>query len=149
MAKWKISSISPLALSLSTWVSRLGMNLQSQGYSFVLGHHFFQKVEGTNTPVFAFDQLDAPYPMAQVLKVDAHDAPTSSCPGLANEGTVPWLYLKDTRSVSQGGIDTVYRIETAGGKAPATCKGQKANFEVAYAAQCKYHAPLRKTEYLY
>lgn len=141
LAQWKINSLSALALSLSTWTARLGMNLESQGFANVVGHHFFNRVQGTNTPIFAFDQLDAPYPMAQVLKQNATDAPPSSCPGLKGEGSVPWLLLKDTRGISQGGIDTVYRIETAGGKAPATCVGQKQSFEVAYAAQYWVYGP--------
>ncbi|RYE30122.1 MAG: DUF3455 domain-containing protein, partial [Sphingobacteriales bacterium] len=30
-----------------------------------------------------------------------------------------------------------YRIETAGGMAPKTCKGKPETFEVKYVAQCK------------
>jgi hypothetical protein len=54
-----------------------------------------------------------------------------------------WLLLKDTKGLSQGSIDTVYRLETAGGNKPTTCKGQKSSFEVKYSAQCKYpnHSP--------
>ncbi|KAH8712077.1 hypothetical protein GQ44DRAFT_625756 [Phaeosphaeriaceae sp. PMI808] len=139
MAKWKIPSISPLALSLSTQPLQLEMNLKSQGYENVAGHHFFSTVNGANTPVFAFDQLTlSPYPMAQVGKLNDTAAPASSCPGLSKEGTVRWLYLRDTKGISQGGIDTVYRLETAGGMAPATCEGKPSNFEVRYTAQCKY-----------
>jgi hypothetical protein len=50
---------------------------------------------------------------------------------------VPWLHLADGQNLSRGGIDTVYRVETAGGKAPETCTGQDATFTVPYAAQCK------------
>ena len=137
-AKWKIPSISPLALSLSTQPEQLEWNLRSQGYNNVVGHHFFNSVNGVNTPIFAFDQLrQSPYPMAQVVRLNDTAAPASACPGLKGEGTIRWLYLKDTKGISQGGIDTVYRLETAGGMAPATCKGQPASFEVKYAAQCK------------
>lgn len=104
----------------------------------MLGHHFFSAVDGATYPTFSLDQLDAPYPLAYVTKQNATDAPPASCPGLSNEGSVPWLLLKDLKAMSKGGIDTVYRIETAGGKAPATCQGQPATFEVHYTAQCKY-----------
>ncbi|KAH7082529.1 hypothetical protein BKA63DRAFT_395547, partial [Paraphoma chrysanthemicola] len=135
MAKWKIPSISPLALSLSAYPVALDWSLKSQGYNNLLGHHFFASVNGASTPTFALDQLVAPYPMAQVGKLNDTAAPASACPGLQGEGTVKWLYLKDTKGLSQGGIDTVYRLETAGGMAPATCKGKPASFEVKYTAQ--------------
>jgi hypothetical protein len=69
--------------------------------------------------------------------MNSTDAPRSAYPGLAHEGAVPWLYLADRKGLSTGGVDTVYRLETAGGKAPAMCKGLPPSFEVPYAAQCK------------
>jgi hypothetical protein len=136
-AKWKIPSISPLALSLSTQPKLLEWSLDIQDYNHLVGHHFFQSVNGANGPVFALDKLSSPYPIAQVGKLNDTAAPATACPGLTGEGTVKWLYLKDTKGVSQGGIDTVYRLETAGGMAPAMCKDQPKTFEVKYAAQCK------------
>jgi hypothetical protein len=133
IAKWKIPSIAPLALSLSTQPQLLSWSLAIQDYNHVVGHHFFQ-----SGPIFALDMLASPYPMAQVAKANDTAAPATACPGLAGEGTVKWLYLKDTKGVSQGGIDTVYRLETAGGMAPATCKEMPKTFEVKYAAQCKF-----------
>ncbi|KAJ4332839.1 hypothetical protein N0V87_008052 [Didymella glomerata] len=130
-ARWTIPSISPLALSLSTAPARFTQNLQSLGYEHMVGHHFFSGA----SPVFALDQLASPYPMTILAKLNETDAPATSCPGTGNEGAVKWLLLKDTKGVSQGGIDTVYRIETAGGNKPATCKGQKQTFEVKYSAQ--------------
>lgn len=140
MAKWKIPSLSPLALALSSFPSALEWNLESQGYNNRVGTHMFKSVNGANTPTFALDQLAlSPYPMAQVGKLNETAAPASACPGLSGEGTVKWLYLKDTKGLSLGGIDTVYRLETAGGSPPATCKGKPASFEVKYAAQCKFN----------
>lgn len=73
-----------------------------------------------------------------LAKLNETDAPGSSCPGTNAEGAIKWLLLKDNgKGLSQGGIDTVYRVETAGGNKPATCKGQKAAFEVKYSAQCE------------
>ena len=84
----------------------------------------------------------SPYPLSVVAKLNETNAPTSSCPGTTAEGAIKWLLLKDTKGLSQGGIDTVYRIETAGGNKPATCKGQKPAFEVKYSAQCTPPPPL-------
>lgn len=53
------------------------------------------------------------------------------------EEDIKWLLLKDS-GLSSGGIDTVYRVETAGGNKPQTCEGQKTGFEVDYVAQCKW-----------
>jgi hypothetical protein len=142
MAKWKIPNLSGLALAISTEPRALEWGLKSQGADNRIGTHFFAAVNGANTPTFALDQLAQPYPMAQVSKLNETLAPESACPGLTGEGAVKWLLLKDTKGLSHGGIDTVYRLETAGGSAPATCKGKPASFEVKYAAQCKFHLDL-------
>ncbi|KAF1931190.1 uncharacterized protein M421DRAFT_90280 [Didymella exigua CBS 183.55] len=131
LARWTIPSISPLALSLSTSPIRFVQNLQSLGYEHMVGNHFFSGA----SPVFALDQLPSPFPTTIVAKLNETDAPTASCPGTGKEGAIKWLLLKDTKGLSQGGIDTVYRIETAGGNKPASCKGQKQTFEVKYSAQ--------------
>ncbi|KAF2846536.1 hypothetical protein T440DRAFT_227647 [Plenodomus tracheiphilus IPT5] len=136
MAKWKIPTLTPLALSLSAAPQMLDWSLKSQGYEHAIGVHLFSKIGQVNTPIFAFDQLSAsPHPRAQVTKLNATDAPAHACPGSNGLPAVQWLYLKDTVGASVGGIDTVYRVETAGGNRPATCKGMKPSFEVRYAAQ--------------
>ena len=135
-ARWTIPSISPLALSLSSLPERFTQNLQSLGFEHLVGHHFFSGA----SPVFALDQLStSQYPLTVLAKLNETDAPSSSCPGTNAEGAIKWLLLRDNgKGLSQGGIDTVYRIETAGGNKPTTCKGQKAAFEVKYSAQCKW-----------
>lgn len=136
-AKWKIPAISGLALHLSVDHEALEGFLKLEGYDRVIGHHFFRASNGTSTPVFAFDQLSpAPYPIAQVGRADGAEAPKTAYPGLQREGAVPWLRLVDTGS-SVGGVNTVYRLETAGGKGPGNCQGRKGAFEVKYAAQCE------------
>jgi len=75
--------------------------------------------------------------MAQVARANDTAAPAEACPGLEGEGTVRWLYLKDTKGLSKGGINEVYRVETAGGASPETCEGMPKSFEVKYAAQCE------------
>ncbi|RYN30125.1 hypothetical protein AA0119_g2261 [Alternaria tenuissima] len=142
MANWKIGSISPLALSLSEWAPQVvDMSLRSQGYEHIAGHHFFADVSGTNTPTFAFDKLSAPFPMTQVAKIGNVDAPAHACPGKNGLPAVQWLYLQHKAGITQGGIDTVYRVETAGGNKPATCKGMPASWEVKYAAQYWVYGP--------
>ncbi|KAF9883611.1 hypothetical protein FE257_003118 [Aspergillus nanangensis] len=56
---------------------------------------------------------------------------TASVPA-PNKRDVAWLKL-DT--VEGQGIKEVYRVHTAGGQPPATCKGQHKKFEVEYAAE--------------
>ncbi|RAR15474.1 hypothetical protein DDE83_001115 [Stemphylium lycopersici] len=136
-AKWKIPAISGLALHLSVDHEALEGFFKLEGYDRVIGHHFFRAANGTSTPVFAFDQLSlSPYPIAQVRRANGAEAPKTAYPGLQREGAVPWLRLVDTGS-SVGGVDTVYRLETAGGKGPGNCQGRKGAFEVKYAAQSK------------
>jgi hypothetical protein len=138
-AKWTIPSISPLALSLMTQPAQLAQNLASLGFQNMVGHHFFTGA----SPVFSLDQLATPYPMTLVGKLGETDAPVSSCPGTNAEGAIKWLFLQDNKGASKGGINTVYRLETAGGNKPATCKGLKESFEVKYAAQCMSNTPSR------
>ncbi|KAF1836519.1 hypothetical protein BDW02DRAFT_566949 [Decorospora gaudefroyi] len=142
MAKWKIGSIAPLALSLSEWAPQLvDISLRSQGYENMAGHHFFADVETVNTPTFAFDQLRAPYPLTQVAKINATAAPAHACPGKNGLPAVSWLYLQHKTGISQGGINTVYRVETAGGNKPDTCKGMPKSWETKYAAQYWVYGP--------
>ncbi|KAL6149766.1 hypothetical protein ACJQWK_02933 [Exserohilum turcicum] len=141
-ARWKLPTISSLALLLSTHPTALESYLKLEGFDKIVGHHFFGNWNGTSTPVFAFDRLpQSPYPIAQVSRADGTDAPKSAYPGLQQEGAVPWLYLTDTGS-SVGGVDTVYRLETAGGKGPVTCQGRQGSFEVKYAAQYWVFGPI-------
>ncbi|EDU44867.1 repeatdomain containing protein [Pyrenophora tritici-repentis] len=142
MAKWKIGSIAPVALALQEWAPQLvDWSLQSQGFQHVTGHHFFADVAGNNTPTFSFDKLSAPFPMIQVAKLGATDAPANACRGKNGLPAVPWLYLQHQAGITQGGINTVYRVETAGGNKPATCKGMPPSWEVKYAAQYWVYGP--------
>ncbi|OCL11230.1 hypothetical protein AOQ84DRAFT_361733 [Glonium stellatum] len=138
MATWKIGSLSGLALSLSSYTNILDVYLQSQGYSRVLGKHFFTSAM---VPTFSLlDVLPPPIPQVNGKKNATMAAPANSCPGQDNEGAVPWLYLTDNGG-STGGVNTVYRIETAGGQPPATCDEMDATFTVPYAAQYWIYGP--------
>jgi hypothetical protein len=138
-----IAFLSPLAFSLCQHpqhpqhpqhTQHVDLALRLQGSQHLLGHHYFH----LSTPVFALDQLpQLPYPVARVSKLDETPARAYPAAGLAPADSVDWLLLHDVDGSSQGGVDTVYRVETAGGAKPATCNGQRPSFEVEYAAQCK------------
>lgn len=139
MAQWKIPTISGLALSLSAFgTKQLDMYLRAEGYNEWLGNHFFT----LKTPTFSLYKVKAnPYPIAMVGKKADMDAPKTACQGTKGEGAIKWLYLLDEANLSQGGVNTVYRLETAGGNKPKQCKGQKQHFEVPYAAQYWVYGP--------
>ncbi|KAF2682944.1 hypothetical protein K458DRAFT_390220 [Lentithecium fluviatile CBS 122367] len=141
-AQFKIPTISGLALSLSNtpWGSSrlLDEYLKQQGYNQILGNHYFT----LTVPTFSLSAVKSnPYPLAMVTKAMAVDAPKWACPGTTGEGAVKWVQLIDSLKQSVGGVNTVYRLETAGGNPPATCKGQKQAFEVPYAAQYWIYGP--------
>ncbi|KAF2503130.1 hypothetical protein BU16DRAFT_555149 [Lophium mytilinum] len=133
LAKWKINTLSGLALSMSSYPQVLSAFLSASGYNIVVGKHFFSS---GGVPTFALQNIQTkPFPQVNGKKNATMTAPAYSCPGKSNEGAVPWLQLIDAGG-SQGGVNTVYRLETAGGSAPATCADVKTTtFEVAYAAQ--------------
>ncbi|KAF2812758.1 uncharacterized protein BDZ99DRAFT_384061 [Mytilinidion resinicola] len=132
-AKWKINTIPTLALSLSSYSPVLSSWLAVSGYSTILGKHFFTSAM---VPTFSLDNVPPPpFPQVNGKKNGTMTAPIYSCPGTTNEGAVPWLKLIDAGG-SQSGVNTVYRLVTAGGSAPATCENiQTTIFEVPYAAE--------------
>ncbi|KAI1371537.1 hypothetical protein F4677DRAFT_309787 [Hypoxylon crocopeplum] len=97
----------------------------------ISGKHFFTN---TTTPFFNLDTNQYKIGEAGCAKDSQADAPADAPKGRNGEKAVPWLRLK-TRIGSTGNLQEVYRIETAGGSAPATCTGQPAAFEVQYSAQ--------------
>lgn len=64
-------------------------------------------------------------------KGGAIDAPSTAPAG--KYGAVPWLYLTSTDG-TVGNYKSVYRVDTAAGSAPATCKDMPPTFEIQYAA---------------
>ncbi|KAK5656160.1 hypothetical protein OQA88_4920 [Cercophora sp. LCS_1] len=98
----------------------------------ISGTHFFTNA---TTPFFNLDispqQHIGEIPCAR----DAGSpAPADAPKGQKGEPAVAWLKLK-ARDGATGGLQEVYRVETVGGSAPASCKGQPASFEVQYATQ--------------
>jgi len=65
-------------------------------------------------------------------------APVGAAAGANGFGSVPWIKLVGLA----GAYKEVYRVETAGGMAPANCSGvaQGAVFTVEYSAQYWFYA---------
>jgi hypothetical protein len=98
------------------------------------GHHFFQN---TTTPVFNLDTTaKQQFGLIVAEKVASSNAPTGSPKGQADLGfgSVTWLYLQ-AESGTTNGLQSVYRLNTAGGNPPQTCEGMPAMFTVQYAAE--------------
>jgi hypothetical protein len=104
----------------------------------VLGKHFFN---AALQPIFDLYAVNA-----QLLgkKVGDIPAPAGSSAGLNGTGAVDWLYLVDNSNgngATFGGINSVYRIETAGGKSPPNCTNSPASFEVLYSSEYWFYGP--------
>ena len=115
--------------------------------SIVSGHHYFT----ASVPTFNLHTSTANYGITFTKKVANVTAPastdTSSNLGPDGSKAVPWLKLQvntpdgDADSPDEtDGVKEVYRVNTAGGAAPATCQGMPANFTVQYAAEYWFFA---------
>lgn len=134
VAAMLIPAISPLALAASQMGDpALQAYLRAMKFERVAGKHYFTAGATGLVPTFSLDQLSGA-PVARVKKGAAMPAPSYACKGTKGEGAVDWLELLDNGS-STGPISKVYRVETAGGKAPANCQGAPASFTVPYATQ--------------
>ncbi|KAM7208808.1 putative malate dehydrogenase [Naviculisporaceae sp. PSN 640] len=97
----------------------------------ISGRHYFT---GPSTPFFDLDVTPKKLGHANCAKDGATPAPADAPKGQKGEPAVPWLKLT-TISGATGNLREVYRVETVGGSAPATCQGLPASFTVQYAAQ--------------
>jgi hypothetical protein len=97
----------------------------------VSGVHYFT---GLTTPFFNLDTASAKLGQAPTAKNASTNAPANAPKGQHGEAAVTWLKLLTTAGAT-GDLQEVYRLETAGGSAPATCAGMPAAFEVQYSAQ--------------
>ncbi|KAI1313139.1 hypothetical protein F5Y03DRAFT_338156 [Xylaria venustula] len=102
----------------------------------VSGHHFFKN---TTTPFFDLDTTRSEIGEIPCSKLNSTAAPSDAPKGLEGETAVPWLLL-GANSDATGGLQEVYRVQTAGGSAPATCQGMPASFQVQYAAEYWFFA---------
>jgi hypothetical protein len=91
--------------------------------AFLSGHHFFTD---KTTPEFNLNTDKHQWGLAQLKKDSQTNAPNPA-------QDVPWLKLV-TKTAEGCSIAEVYRVDTAGGVAPATCAGQAPDIEVQYAA---------------
>lgn len=96
----------------------------------ISGHHFF--VDST-TPFFNLDTPTLDIGTVPSSKNNSVPAPATAAKGPSGSNAVPWLKLL-AKDGATGGIKEVYRLDTAGGSAPATCQGQAANIVVQYSA---------------
>lgn len=96
-----------------------------------VGRHYFPNA---TTPTFELDLLGT----LSLHKNVSVPAPVGAALGEGGmgSGSVAWLQL-----VAGGtGIKQVYRVNTAGGSAPAVCRGQMESFQVQYAAEYWFYA---------
>ncbi len=94
-----------------------------------LGHHYFN---AAGQPTFDL----GPTGLIVAKKTGGIPAPPDACagpPGMQNYGAVDWLMLQDVGTGVSRALSQVYRVETAGGKAPPTCS-QPGPIEIPYAA---------------
>ena len=98
------------------------------------GHHFFAN---PTTPMFDMNADPAtPLGVVTAKKIANTTAPAGSPLGVDGQGNgaVAWLYLQSTNATT-GKVQTVYRLNTAGGAPPKTCANSPAEFSVQYAAE--------------
>ncbi|KAA8568530.1 hypothetical protein EYC84_007550 [Monilinia fructicola] len=98
------------------------------------GHHYFTN---SSTPFFDLNTKNWALGSGGFAKSDAIPAPAGASIGQNNQGfgAVPWLKLT-ARNGATGGLQEVYRVNTAGGNPPATCADRLgSSFDVQYAAE--------------
>lgn len=98
----------------------------------ISGFHFFPNL---TTPFFTLDTPGQELGEVACAKNSSIPAPADAPKGQQGEPAVPWLKLLTLEGGSTGRLQEVYRLETAGGSAPATCEGMPEKFTVQYAAQ--------------
>jgi len=105
-----------------------------------IGVHYFHP--DASTPIFDIEGRKEIFFVGK--KLEGVPAPADADPGLAPDafGAVDWLELGtksdvvvNGKSLKSSGCKGIYRVQTAGGKPPATCKGRSAQFTIPYAAQ--------------
>ncbi|KAG9239245.1 hypothetical protein BJ875DRAFT_220747 [Amylocarpus encephaloides] len=99
----------------------------------VSGHHYFTN---NTSPFFDLNTSGLELGVAPCQKNSSVPAPAGAVVGQNNQGlgAVAWLKLT-TRSGATGGLQEVYRVNTAGGSPPKICEGMPATFEIQYSAE--------------
>ncbi|KAL8909074.1 MAG: hypothetical protein Q9207_000408 [Kuettlingeria erythrocarpa] len=140
-AKADLLDATPLLPSLPSSESQLILNLLPEylvSFDFatienssipILGKHIF---DAAGVPTFDLGKLG----LLKAKKIANITAPATACKGANGKGNgaIDWLALTDAPGSSE--LKEVYRVHTAGGKAPASCGGGPArSINVDYAAQ--------------
>ncbi|KAF9513768.1 hypothetical protein BS47DRAFT_1343765 [Hydnum rufescens UP504] len=96
--------------------------------ALALGHHYFVNFNGTLSPRFDITKDKQPPPSRYIIakRIAGFKAPVNPAQN------VDWLQLA---RISGHFSKLVYRVETAGGQAPATCTPGSGDISVSYAAQ--------------
>ena len=115
------------------------------------GHHYFSSngtptFDLTQTPPPGFAKLASPGRDLGIARFKANSNSTAPADAIKGEngagnGAVPWLML-DATTWTTGNVKAVYRVNTAGGKAPATCESSPADFSVQYATEYWFYSKL-------
>lgn len=105
--------------------------------SILIGHHYF----APNNTIAVFDfRMKSKRSILRGKRDQGVPATTTASKGIPTEqnGAVDWLRIAAIPPLSVD-FKLAYRVQTAGGKNPATCKGMPKYFEVQYATEyCKY-----------
>lgn len=96
-----------------------------------IGEHFFDQIAGSQLPNFdVWGHGD----FFSGKKGGSAEAPDTAYKGSNGLGAVDWLYLIDNGSGrTTDALQSVYRVETAGGVAPSSCADGQ--MQVPYAAE--------------
>lgn len=105
----------------------------------VSGHHYFIG----STPFFTLDTPNQMLGEVPTAKLNQTDAPDNAPTGQQGEPAVAWLKLA-AKDGATGNLQEVYRVGTAGGSSPKTCKGLPDFFEVQYSAEYWFYSGASK-----
>ncbi|KAH8815841.1 hypothetical protein F5884DRAFT_773843 [Xylogone sp. PMI_703] len=104
----------------------------------ISGHHYFTS---TTTPFFNLNTPGQDLGDIPCAKNNTASPPANAAVGQNNVGfgAVAWLKLV-AKDGATGGLQEVYRINTAGGNPPPTCAGMPSTFEVPYSAEYWFYS---------
>lgn len=95
----------------------------------LMGHHFFK-----NPTTAEFNLDTTPQRQYGIIYASKHgeiNPPSNAFKG--EYGAVSWLHL-GAKPGTLGNYKSVYRVNTAGGNPPSTCKGMPSTFRIPYSA---------------
>lgn len=114
------------AISLKYPIPTEQQILDSEAHEFLLGHHYF--TPNATVPFFNLNTVKHQYGMMAMGKLDANDAKSDPATNVMN------LQL-GAKSRDGCRVQQVYRLNSAGGQPPKTCKSMPKTFSVQYATE--------------